>query len=106
VREWVLQHHERPDGRGYPYGLVHGEIRQEALILGVADAYEAMTADRPYRRSLEPAAARHELEAGRGSQFDERVLDAFLTYLDHPGSARRDPPPLLRLAARPAISLP
>ncbi len=105
VREWVLQHHERPDGRGYPYGLVREQIRLEALILGVADAYEAMTADRPYRRSLTPATARRELEDGRGTQFDQRVLDAFLAYLDEPEGSR-DPAPLARLAARPAIPLP
>ena len=50
VRTWVLQHHERPDGRGYPGALRGDRIRLESLILGVADAYEAMTADRPYRR--------------------------------------------------------
>ena len=105
VREWVLQHHERPDGRGYPQGLVAGQIHLEALILGVADAYEAMTADRPYRRSLDPAAARRELEDGRGTQFDERVLDAFLDHLDRPGGSR-DPEPLRRLADRPAVPLP
>jgi diguanylate cyclase (GGDEF)-like protein/putative nucleotidyltransferase with HDIG domain len=105
VREWVLQHHERPDGRGYPYGLVRDQIRLEALILGVADAYEAMTADRPYRRSLSPEVARRELEDGRGTQFDERVLEAFLAYLDRPAGSR-DPAPLAQLARRAAITLP
>ena len=106
VRGWVLQHHERPDGQGYPFGLRGDQIHLEALILGVADAYEAMTADRPYRRSLDPQAARRELEGGRGTQFDERVLDAFLAYLDRPGPTRRDPAPIAQLAARPAVSLP
>ena len=82
VREWVLRHHERPDGRGYPGGLGRGEIPLEALIIGVADAYQAMTGDRPYRRALSAERVRAELEAGRGTQFDERVLDAFLACLD------------------------
>lgn len=81
VREWVLRHHERPDGRGYPGGLTGGEIPLEALIIAVADAYEAMTADRPYRHALAPKRARGELVAGRGTQFDERVVDAFLGCL-------------------------
>ncbi len=96
VREWVLRHHERPDGRGYPGGLVDGQIPLEALILGVADAYEAMTADRPYRRAVPAERVRAELEAGRGTQFDERVLDAFLAWLDE-GLA----PPRVEGAARP-----
>ena len=81
VREWILRHHERPDGLGYPGALVRHEIPVEALIIGVADAYEAMTADRPYRRALTADSARAELESGRGIQFDERVLDAFLDCL-------------------------
>ena len=49
LRSWVLAHHERPDGKGYPAGLTDAEIPLEAKILAVADAYEAMTADRVYR---------------------------------------------------------
>lgn len=82
VREWVLRHHERPDGRGYPDGLAGEAIPLDARILSVADAYEAMTADRPYRSALPDATARAELDGGRGSQFDPDVVDAFLDYLD------------------------
>ncbi len=82
VRDWVLHHHERPDGRGYPDGLVAGGIAAEALILGIADAYEAMTADRPYRPGMPEEAARAQLEAGRGTQFDADLVDAFLAVLD------------------------
>lgn len=82
VREWVLRHHERPDGRGYPDGLGGGEIPLQARILSVADAYEAMTATRPYRAALPEAVARQELHEGRGSQFDPWVVAAFLDYLD------------------------
>jgi diguanylate cyclase (GGDEF)-like protein/putative nucleotidyltransferase with HDIG domain len=82
LRGWVLAHHERPDGKGYPHGLVGDEIPLEARILAVADAYEAMISDRPYRSSLEVDAAAEELRAGAGTQFDTRVVTAFLTALD------------------------
>jgi diguanylate cyclase (GGDEF)-like protein len=85
VRRWVLCHHERPDGQGYPRGLGGGQIPLEALILGVADAYEAMTADRPYRPALSPERARAELVAQRGRQFDAAVVDAFLACLREDG---------------------
>jgi diguanylate cyclase (GGDEF)-like protein len=78
LREWVLAHHERPDGGGYPQGLAGEAIPLEASILAVADAYEAMTADRSYRPSLGQEAARAELEAGAGTQFDARAVEAFL----------------------------
>jgi len=92
ARTWVLQHHERPDGRGYPAGLADPDITLEALILGVADAYEAMTSDRPHRRALSHTAVREELEAGRGTQFDARVLDAFLAHLDDDARVSAAPP--------------
>jgi diguanylate cyclase (GGDEF)-like protein len=81
IRAWVLAHHERPDGRGYPLGLSGPGIPLEASILAVADAYEAMTAERCYRGALGDTAARAELEAGAGRQFDARVVEAFLTAL-------------------------
>ena len=52
IRDWILAHHERPDGKGYPHGLTDGQIPLEAKILAVGDAYEAMTSDRVYRRSI------------------------------------------------------
>ena len=85
VASWVLAHHERVDGGGYPRGLVGDEIPLEGRILAVADAYEAMTADRPYRRALAEAAARAELIRGAGTQFDARVVEAFLRVLDELG---------------------
>jgi diguanylate cyclase (GGDEF)-like protein/putative nucleotidyltransferase with HDIG domain len=78
IGKWILAHHERPDGQGYPEGLAAGEVPLEASILAVADAYEAMTADRPYRQPLDPVAASEELRRGAGRQFDERVVDAIL----------------------------
>jgi diguanylate cyclase (GGDEF)-like protein len=82
LRGWVLAHHERPDGCGYPLGLAHGEIPLEAHILAVADAYEAMTADRVYRPAIGAEAARAELRAGAGTQFDADVVEAFMRALD------------------------
>jgi HD-GYP domain-containing protein (c-di-GMP phosphodiesterase class II) len=82
LRAWILAHHERPDGLGYPHALSGGDIPLEARILAVGDAYEAMTADRVYRASLGEAAARAELEAGAGTQFDAGVVRAFLRALD------------------------
>ncbi len=91
LREWVLAHHERPDGLGYPRGLKNGEIPLEAKILAVADAFEAMTADRVYRAGVEERAARIELLRCAGEQFDSRVVAAFLAVLssaDAPDSVR------------------
>jgi diguanylate cyclase (GGDEF)-like protein/putative nucleotidyltransferase with HDIG domain len=82
VREWVLAHHERPDGKGYPCGLSDSKIPVEAKILAVADAYEAMTADRVYRPGIDERAARAELLRCSGDQFDSRVVAAFLTVLN------------------------
>jgi HD-GYP domain-containing protein (c-di-GMP phosphodiesterase class II) len=82
VREWVLAHHERPDGKGYPCGLPDQEIPLEAKILAVADAYEAMTADRVYRPGIDERAARAELLRCSGDQFDSRVIAAFLAVLN------------------------
>jgi len=82
LRAWILAHHERPDGLGYPYGLSGNDIPVEAHILAAADAYEAMTADRVYRPALGAEGARTELECGAGSQFDPEVVSAFLRALD------------------------
>jgi diguanylate cyclase (GGDEF)-like protein/putative nucleotidyltransferase with HDIG domain len=82
LRAWILAHHERPDGRGYPSGLKGEEIPIEARILAIADAYEAMTADRVYRPALGEHAARAELIGGADEQFDGQVVQAFLRALD------------------------
>ena len=76
--EWILTHHERPDGQGYPRGLREHQIPLEGRIVAVADAYAAMTADRPYRRPFSPHRARAELQARAGTQFDHDVVEAFL----------------------------
>jgi HD-GYP domain-containing protein (c-di-GMP phosphodiesterase class II) len=82
IRAWVIAHHERPDGKGYPRGLVADMIALEARILAVADAYEAMIADRPYRPGMPANAARGELLRCSGTQFDPEVVRAFVRCLD------------------------
>lgn len=81
VAPWIVAHHERPDGQGYPAGLTADEIPLEAAILAVADAYVAMTSDRVYREAIGEDAARVELERGSGTQFDAVVVEAFLATL-------------------------
>jgi response regulator RpfG family c-di-GMP phosphodiesterase len=75
--EVVRSHHERWDGRGYPDGLAQTEIPAAARVFSVADALDAMTSDRPYRRAMSWAAAARELVAQAGKQFDPSVVDAF-----------------------------
>jgi diguanylate cyclase (GGDEF)-like protein/putative nucleotidyltransferase with HDIG domain len=86
VREWILSHHERPDGTGYPRGLDEDEIPLEASILAVGDAFEAMTTDRVYRPAIGLEAAREELRNCAGSQFDSRVVEALLEVLEREGA--------------------
>lgn len=77
-REIILHHHERYDGKGYPSGLKGEEVPLGARILAVADAFEAMMSDRPYRKALPLEEAVRELEINSGTQFDPRVVGAFL----------------------------
>ena len=74
----VRSHHERWDGRGYPDGLVRDEIPLGARIFAVADALDAMTSHRPYRRAMSWSSARAEILEQRKRQFDPSVVDAFL----------------------------
>jgi ribonuclease P protein subunit RPR2 len=75
----VRSHHERWDGRGYPDGLVREEIPIGARIFAVADALDAMTSHRPYRRAMSWSAAHAEILAQRKREFDPDVVDAFVT---------------------------
>jgi len=81
LASWIVAHHERPDGRGYPAGLSCDDIPVEASILAVADAYAAMVTDRVYRPAIGEQAARAELERGAGTQFDAQIVNAFLASL-------------------------
>ncbi|MBI2840625.1 MAG: HD-GYP domain-containing protein [Acidobacteria bacterium] len=78
ARELVLCHHERYDGTGYPRGLAGEAIPLGARIFAVADAFDAMTTDRPYRRALSFREVRASIAAERGTHFDPVVLDAFM----------------------------
>jgi hypothetical protein len=82
IRPLILAHHERFDGRGYPNGLKEDAIPRAAQIIAVADAYEAMTTPRPYRRAVTPEAAVGELRACAGTQFDPVVVEAFIAELN------------------------
>jgi len=74
----ILYHHERYDGQGYPQGLNGEQIPMGARIIAVADAYDAMTTDRPYRRARRREEAIEELRRCAGTQFDPKVVEAFL----------------------------
>jgi putative nucleotidyltransferase with HDIG domain len=78
IADWVVSHHERPDGRGYPRGLEQTQIPLEASVLAVADAFHAMTTHRPYKAAMDHDSALDELRRGAESQFDRLVVDAFV----------------------------
>lgn len=78
VVEIIRQHHERIDGLGYPLGLTNDEILFEAKILSVADAYDAMRANRIYRKGMSQKEVLEVLQNGRGKQFDKNIVDTFI----------------------------
>jgi len=78
VAEYILSHHERWDGRGYPRGLKGEEIPLICRILAVADAYDAMTNDRTYRKAMSREKAIDEIRRNAGTHFDPQVADIFL----------------------------
>jgi diguanylate cyclase (GGDEF)-like protein len=84
----VLHHHERWDGSGYPGGLAGESIPFAARVIAVCDAWQAMTTDRPYRPALTRENALAELRAGAGTQFDPRLVEAFLESLEAPAVSR------------------
>jgi putative two-component system response regulator len=77
----ALHHHERWDGGGYPRGVRGEEIPLEARICAVVDAFDASTMDRPYRRALRSDEALAMLTDGAGSQFEARLIEAFMDCL-------------------------
>jgi putative nucleotidyltransferase with HDIG domain len=89
VSRVVRSHHERFDGAGYPDGLARDEIPLLARVIAVADSYNAMTSDRPYRRAMAPEVAIQQLLNGRGSQFQGDLVDAFVRVLKRESDSYR-----------------
>lgn len=81
IADWILKHHEKVDGSGYPFGLKGNEIPIQCRIVAILDAYDAMTNDRPYRKAISRDKACAELKKCSGSQFDSNLIDHFLTIL-------------------------
>ena len=79
--DYIRYHHERWDGQGYPYGLKGEEIPLGARIIAVADSYDAMATDRPYRKALSTDVIRRELARGAGVQWDPEVVAAFFRVM-------------------------
>jgi HD-GYP domain-containing protein (c-di-GMP phosphodiesterase class II) len=79
---WIYHAHEHIDGSGYPDGLAKEEIPLEARIFSVADSFDAMTSDRPYRGSIGIDRALDEIASGAGTQFDPDVVDVFLEMMN------------------------
>ncbi|MFL7894383.1 MAG: HD-GYP domain-containing protein [Anaerolineales bacterium] len=77
ARPVILNHHERWDGSGYPYGLVGEKIPVIARIVAIADSFDAMTTKRPYRKALTPEEAFDEVITGSGKQYDPLIVEAF-----------------------------
>mgnify|MGYP003315317321 CR=1 FL=1 len=82
VAEIAGNHHERLDGSGYPYGLKSHEISTEAKITAVADAFDAMTSNRSYRKALPQDVVRAEIEKGKGTQFDPVFAKVMIHLID------------------------
>ncbi|MDD5492099.1 MAG: HD domain-containing protein [bacterium] len=85
IAQIVVQHHERPNGSGYPKGLVGDKILLEAKILGVADVVEAMASDRPYRPALSMSEALQHISQNKGTLYDPAVVDACIKVVSQEG---------------------
>jgi diguanylate cyclase (GGDEF)-like protein len=83
IAEDILSHHERYDGKGYPRGLSGEDIPIRARIISIADAYDAMISERPYRKPMSHEQAMDEIRRCRGTQFDPAIADVFLKLFQH-----------------------
>ena len=83
IADWILMHHEWWDGSGYPLGIKGEEIPIECRILAIADAFDAMISDRPYRKALSFQEALEELRRGAGTQFDPYLVERFVFRVRH-----------------------
>lgn len=84
ISEYILSHHERWDGKGYPQGLAGEDIPILSRILAVVDSYDAMTQDRAYRKAMTREAAIIELEKNAGTQFDPAIIKSFIDIINNP----------------------
>lgn len=91
VTNWLRAHHERWDGRGYPYGLKGEEIPISGRIIALADTYDAMTSTRSYRKALDHEVAIAEIQRCAGSQFDPVLAELFIKIEDEIRLAKEDP---------------
>ncbi len=87
----IMHHHERMDGKGYPMGFAGPEIPEFARIIAVADAFDSMTSTRAYRKARKVEDAVAELRRSQGSQFDPKIVDAFVGALDREGWLLQEP---------------
>ena len=78
---FILHHHERFDGKGYPYGLKKDHIPFDARIISVADSFDAMTSDRPYRKALSTQQVLDEFRANSGKQFDPKIVKVLIKLM-------------------------
>lgn len=86
VRQTIIQHHERYDGKGYPYGLRGDELSLKSRILSVVDTFDAMMSDRPYRKAISLQKIKQEVVNHSGTQFDPYVVESFIEMLDLKGA--------------------
>lgn len=84
IADWILKHHEWWNGMGYPLGLKGGEIPLACRILSIADAFDSMINDRPYRKAMTLKEAVAELKRGAGTQFDPELVNKFIALLGQP----------------------
>ena len=82
IADWILKHHEWWNGQGYPLGLKGREIPIECRMLAIADAYDAMTSDRPYRKALTHEEALAQLVGGKDTQFDANLVEKFINAIE------------------------
>lgn len=91
VSNWLRAHHERWDGRGYPYGLKGEEIPISGRIIALADTYDAMTSTRSYRKALSHETAMEEIQRCSGTQFDPVLAELFVSLSEEISAAKDDP---------------
>ena len=91
VSNWLRAHHERWDGKGYPYGLKGEEIPISGRIIALADTYDAMTSTRSYRKALSHETAMEEIQRCSGTQFDPVLAELFISCSDEVRAAKEDP---------------